>query len=186
MEQKKNKGGRPPKFVYDSEDFLATVVEYAKRGYTDKEIAFAIGLNPSTFYEKKAEFPKLCEALLHARAMLNGLVRATFLKTALGGRIIKTTQYVMRKCECKGQDSNCPICNGSGWLTPEQNKVVTETELAPNLNAQNRWLMNYDEEWKELSLHSMDVSVDDKTIDKISVNVVYNKKEDVELQGEKR
>lgn len=45
--QKKGHGGRKPKFDYTSKDFLSSVESYAKKGFTDKEIAFAIGMNPT-------------------------------------------------------------------------------------------------------------------------------------------
>ena len=45
-QNRKGKGGRKPKFDYTSEDFLSLVESYAKKGFTDKEIAHAIGLSP--------------------------------------------------------------------------------------------------------------------------------------------
>ena len=39
--QKKSKGGRKPKYDYKSEEFLSLVESYAKKGFTDKEIACA-------------------------------------------------------------------------------------------------------------------------------------------------
>lgn len=54
--QKKSKG--KPKYNYKSEDFLSLVESYAKKGFTDKEIACAIGLNPTYFCEKKSNYPK--------------------------------------------------------------------------------------------------------------------------------
>ena len=76
-------------------------------------------------------------------------MRGSFYKAAIGGRLLKQYSYVQKKCECKGQDPECPICDGTGWITPEQHRVVTEVEQAPNVMAQNRWLMNYSEEWRK-------------------------------------
>lgn len=42
-QNRKGKGGRKPKFDYTSEDFLSLVESYAKKGFTDKEIAYEIG-----------------------------------------------------------------------------------------------------------------------------------------------
>ena len=53
-QNRKGKGGRKPKFDYTSEDFLSLVESYAKKGFTDKEIAYAIGILPQTFCEKKS------------------------------------------------------------------------------------------------------------------------------------
>ena len=49
-----SRGGRKPKFDYISEDFLSLVESYAKKGFTDKEIAFAVGLAPQTFCEEES------------------------------------------------------------------------------------------------------------------------------------
>lgn len=175
------KAGRVPKFDYTGKDFLDKISDLAKRGHTDQEIAFAIGLNKSTFSEKKSEHPEIKEALSHARAQINSIVRAAFLKTALGGRLVRTTQYVQRKCECKGQDPECPICGGGGWITPEQNRIVTETELAPNLMAQQRWLMNYDTDWKK-KVNGIDEETEESAVEGFDIEVTFNKKEDLELQ----
>ena len=51
--------GRKPKFDYTGEDFLSKISELARKGYTDREIAFSIGLNGSTFSEKSLSLKKL-------------------------------------------------------------------------------------------------------------------------------
>ena len=139
--------GRKPKYDYTSEDFLTRVGELAKRGFTDGEIALSLGLNPTYFAEKKGEHTEISEALSRARAQVNGLVRAAFLKSAIGGRTVRQVQYIEVHCQCKGQNKSCPDCHGTGWHVPETERKVTETELAPSLAAQERWLMNYDSEW---------------------------------------
>lgn len=177
----RKKAGSKPKFDYTGKTFLEKISELARRGYTDMEIAFAIGLNKSTFSEKKSEHPEIAEALSNARAQVNSIVRAAFLKSAIGGRLVRTTQYVQRRCECKGQDPKCPICDGLGWITPDQHKVVTEVELAPNLQAQNRWLMNYDPDWKK-KVNGIDEETEDNTVDGYDIEVTFNRKGDLELQ----
>ena len=63
-QNKKGKGGRKPKFDYASEEFLSLVESYAKKGFTDGEIAHAIGIEPETFCRKKKEFTRaLCNKL---------------------------------------------------------------------------------------------------------------------------
>ena len=139
--------GRKPKYDYTSEEFLARIGDLAKRGFTDREIALSLGLNETYFSEKKGDVPEISEAISRARAQVNGLVRAAFLKTAIGGRMVRQVQYVEVRCGCRGQKKDCPDCHGTGWYVPETERRVTETELAPNLAAQERWLMNYDAEW---------------------------------------
>ena len=129
--------GRKPKFDYKSEEFLSQVEAYAKKGFTDREIAFALGLAPQTFCEKKNEHSELCEVLARGRATITAAVRAKFLAMALGG--IKTKSTVVRKL--KDQDGN---------LTGEEELQVSESELAPNLQAMSVWLYHHDEEWRKV------------------------------------
>ena len=88
--QKKSKGGRKPKYDYKSEEFLSLVESYAKKGFTDKEIAAALGIGPQLFSKKKSEINELSDVLSRARNAINALVRAKFLAMALGG--IKPSQ----------------------------------------------------------------------------------------------
>ncbi len=53
-QNRKGKGGRKPKFDYTSEDFLSLVNRMPKKGFTDKEIAYAIGLSPQNLAKRKA------------------------------------------------------------------------------------------------------------------------------------
>ena len=56
------------------------------------------------------------------------------------------------------------------------------------MQALTTWRFNHDPEFKKTlqQMKKMDVSLEDKTIDKIKVNIVYNKKEDTELQEKKQ
>lgn len=135
--QKSKHTGRKQKFDYKSEEFLSQVETYAKKGFTDREIAFALGLAPQTFCEKKNEHSELCEVLARGRATITAAVRAKFLAVALGG--IKTKSTVVRKL--KDQDGN---------LTGEEELQVSESELAPNLQAMSVWLYHHDDEWRKV------------------------------------
>lgn len=130
------RAGRKPKFDYTSEDFLSTVETYAKKGFTDKEIAFALGMNPTYFCEIKSSTSELSEVLARGRATVTATVRAKFLAMALGG--IKTKSVTVRKL--KDKDGN---------LTGDEDVQSIESELAPNLQAQSVWLYHYDEDWKK-------------------------------------
>ena len=100
---------------------------YAKKGFTDKEIAFAIGISPETFCIKKNEYSQLSQVLARGRALVTSTVRAKFLAMALGG--IKTKSTVVRKLK-----------DMEGNLTGEEELQVSESELAPNLQAMSVWL----------------------------------------------
>lgn len=131
-----NRAGRKSKFDYTSEDFLSAVETYAKKGFTDKEIAFALGMNPTYFCEVKSKTPELSEVLARGRATITAAVRAKFLAMALGG--IKTKSTTKRKL--KDVDGN---------YTGDEEIQSTESELAPSLQAMSVWLYHYDEDWKK-------------------------------------
>ena len=135
--QKSKHTGRKPKFDYKSEEFLSQVETYAKKGFTDKEIALSLGIEPETFCRAKGKYPQLSKVLARARCAINSLVRAKFLAMALGG--IKTKSTVVRKL--KDQEGN---------LTGEEELQVSESELAPNLQAMSVWLYHHDEEWRKV------------------------------------
>lgn len=134
---KKGKGGRKPKYDYKGEEFLSLVESYAKKGFTDKEIAYAVGLEPSYFYDLKGKFLEISNVLARGRAQINAAVRAKFLAMALGG--IKTKSTVVRK-----------LRDIEGNLTGEEELQVSESELAPSLQAMSVWLYHHDEEWRKV------------------------------------
>lgn len=178
--------GRKPKFNYTGKEFLNKIFGLAQQGYTDREIALTIGLSESTFYEKKAANPEISEALAQARVKLNVSVRGAFLKSALGVQYLKKYSYVQKRCECKGKDHDCPICDGTGWITPDQHRVVEEYQQASNPLAQQRWLMNYEPEWRHLELKLKEDTADSDTqVTGIDIQVVFNDKKDLELQEKK-
>lgn len=129
--------GRKPKYDYTSEEFLSQVELYAKKGFTDKEIAYAIGINPTYFYSLKGEISDISDVLSRGRAQINAAVRAKFLAMALGG--IKTKSTTKRKMR-----------DMEGNLTGEEEIQTIESELAPSLSAMSTWLYHHDEEWRRI------------------------------------
>lgn len=150
----KRKAGRKPKFDYTSEDFLSLVETYAKKGFTDKEIAYSFGLSPQTFCEKKGEYPELNEVLVRGRAVIVATVRAKYLAMAIGGVKVKseTRRFVQERCHCMGEDKKCQDCGGTGWVSLTDKSIVQETisELAPSLQAQSVLLYHYDPDWRNV------------------------------------
>lgn len=135
--QNRSTAGRKPKYDYKSEEFLSLVESYAKKGFTDKEIACALGITPQFFCEKKNEFSELSECLQRARASVTAVVRAKFLAMGLGG--IKTKSTTRRRLKDK-----------EGNVIDEWEEHVVESELAPNLSALATWLQHYDPEWRRV------------------------------------
>ena len=74
-----------------------------------------------------------------------------------------------------------------GGLTDNKLIETVEAELPPNLNAISTWLFHHDEEWRERTVAKVDLTTNGKDIapQKVNVEIVYNKSEDVELQDKK-
>ena len=146
-------------------------------------------LNPEVFSRmKNGEYDKwdeqenklrsmlIGQALSQARVKLSLLYKGVYDKLAMGKWKTKTVTTVVRD----GFDKD-------GNKVNDTTVTTTEQELPPNLQALSTWRFNHDPEFRKTlqQMKKMDVSVEDKTIDKIKVNIVYNKKEDTELQEKK-
>lgn len=162
-----------PKFDYCGAEFLQEIETLAAKGFTDRAVAQALtakfgeALNPTYFSELKNEQDadgsptergaRISEALTRGRERINLIVRDTYLKTALGGKKVKTIvrRFAEVKCECGG-DAACTLCSGTGrYPAPEKPVVVieeSEQELAPNVQALSTWLFNHDLEWRRLTI----------------------------------
>lgn len=146
-------------------------------------------LNPEVFSRmKNGEYDKwdeqenklrsmlIGQALSQARVKLSLLYKGVYDKLAMGKWKTKTVTTVVRD----GVDKE-------GNKVNDTTVTTTEQELPPNMQALTTWRFNHDPEFRKTlqQMKKMDVSVEDKTIDKIKVNIVYNKKEDTELQEKK-
>ena len=129
-----------------------------------------------TEQENKLRSMLIGQALARARVKLSLVYKGVYDKMALGKWKTKTTTTVERKA-----------VNKEGQPYTETTTTVTEQELPPNMQAISVWRFNHDPDFKKTvqQMKRMDVSVEDKNIDRINVNVVYNKKEDTELQEKK-
>lgn len=130
-----------------------------------------------TEQENKLRSMLIGQALSQARVKLNLLYKGVYDKLAIGKWKTKTTTKVEKN-----------TINKEGIPYTETTTTTTEQELPPNMQALTTWRFNHDPEFKKTlqQMKKMDVSVEDKTIDKIKVNIVYNKKEDTELQEKKQ
>lgn len=127
--------------------------------------------------ENKLRSMLISQVLSRARVKLSLLYKGVYDKFAMGKWKTKTVTTVVRD----GYDKEGNKVNDTTITTTEQ-------ELPPNLQALTTWRYHHDPEFKKTlqQMKKMDVSVEDKTIDKIKVNITYNKKEDTELQEKKQ
>lgn len=151
--------GRPKKFDYDSQDFYDRVATLAMQGMTDAEIAANLSeseggslsrevftcmkngtYNKWTKAENKRRSERLANVLAHARNRINSIVRGAYLKSALGGKKIKSKTVITRKLKVGESETD-----GEVIQTAE-----TESELPPNLQALSTWLYHHDPEWRKV------------------------------------
>jgi hypothetical protein len=128
--------GRKPKYNYRNEEFLSMIETLAKKGLTDKEIAYSIGIGHTCFCENKQKYSELAEALTRARCHINAVVRQKYLSLGLGG--VKTKSVTRRKIE-----------TAPGEFLDGEVIQETETELPPNPHVLQTWLFNNDPEWRK-------------------------------------
>lgn len=142
-----------PKHDYKSKEFLENIEALAKKGLTDCEIAFTIGLSYQRFSEKKTKIREVGEALTRGRNTINQLVRQKYLSLGFGG--LKTKSITKKKMV---------LPDG----TESQGDIVfeTETELPPNERVLATWLSLHDEEWRDktIELKKLDVTSNGKDI----------------------
>ena len=130
-----------------------------------------------TEQENKLRSMLISQVLQHARGQLRLVYKGVYDKVALGKIKTKTTTT---------QERNTVNKNGEPYT--ETVTTTTMQEMPPNLQALTMWRWHHDPEFRKsmTQMKRMDVSVEDKSIDKIKINVVYNKKEDTDLQEQKK
>lgn len=174
---------RRPKFDYDSDSFYKQILTLATQGLTDAEIAYelkddtdpdkpSLGLDPTVFScmkngkyvnwttaQNKRRSERINKVLARGRARVNSIVRGAFLKSALGGKVIKTTvkQCVKARCDCRFENDGvprkkCPKCGGTGWYYITEQVVVQEVEheLPPDTRALSSWLYHHDKDFRKI------------------------------------
>lgn len=122
--------------------------------------------------ENKLRSMLICQVLQRARGRLKLVYKGVYDKLALGKWKTTTVTTVERD----GVDKE-------GNKVKDTTVTTTEQVLPPNLQAITMWRFHHDPEFKKAmtQMKKMDVAIEDKGIDKINVNIVYNKKEDTEL-----
>lgn len=142
-----------PKYDYRSEGFISDIESMAKKGLTDGEIAFSLGLSITEFSRKKNSIAQIAQALTRGRNTINAAVRQTYLSLALGK--VKTKSITKKAIELP-----------DGTISDKLFVLETETDVAPNANALATWLFNHDEEWRQKTIEGkkLDVTTNGKDI----------------------
>lgn len=130
-----------------------------------------------TAQENKLRSMLISQVLRHARGRLRLVYKGVYDKVALGKIKTKTATIQERHTVTK-----------EGAPYTERTVTTTTQEMPPNLQALTMWRWHHDPEFRKAmtQMKKMDVSVEGKSIDRIRIDVAYNKKEDTELQERKK
>ena len=144
-----------PKYDYNGDAFYDEILALSIQGLSDSEIADSLTLSPEAFSRMKngkydgwskrqneERSERICQVLARGRRKINALVRGAYLKSAIGGKKIKSQTKVTRRLK---------LPDGSMSDIEDVQTSATEQELPPNVQALSTWLFHHDEEWRKAS-----------------------------------
>lgn len=133
MGGKKGKG-RPSKWP-EVEERLDDVRQWAKAGATNREIAAALGIADSVFYQYQTDFPEFSDAIREGRMSGAAEVKTALLRLAVGYEATDTETRVE-----PGED---------GKMHPVASKIF-KRQVPPDLRAIEAYLRNSADEWSDM------------------------------------
>lgn len=116
-----------------TEEGLLKLEAWARKGLTDEQIAYNIGIRRETLYAWKKDFPNISNALKRGKEVVDIQVENALLKRALGYSYVETTRE-----QVIDYDKTTGVPIGSHM---EVTKEVTK-EVVPDTTAQIFWLKN--------------------------------------------
>lgn len=187
--------GRKPKFDYEADEFYEEILALALQGLTDAEISYSLSekfgqtLNPDVFgamkngyyqgwneADNKRRSERIQRVLARGRHKTVSILRGRYIKAALGGIKTKSKSVVTRKVVMEDKETEAEVIQ----------TTETEMELPPNVQALANLLYHYDTDWREVQQSAPSKEdVADEDANEVNVTIVYNSKEDLELQNHK-
>lgn len=153
-------GGRTPRIDYDDDVFYDAIRELSAQGASDTEIAIGLkkflgfSIAPAQFNHMKhgsyngwteeenvRRSFRICQTLDESREDINRIVRATYLRAALGKHKVKSVTKVFRNLKVDGVDKEVEMVQTSENVS----------EMSPNFQALAHWLVMHDKDWKKRS-----------------------------------
>lgn len=141
------------KHNYNGEDFYKLIESLARIGFTDKEIAERLNIDSKTFSKMKnghchfwtqdqnrTRSERIMAALSKGRLEIVAIIRAAYLKAALGGKMLKSVvkEYI-QSLDTDGNQVGERVLHSM---------TERETELPPNMKALSKWLYHFDADWR--------------------------------------
>lgn len=166
-----------PKFDFEDEQNLIRIEGWARDGLDDKQIAANIGYSEAHFSVLKGKTSKLSKALKKGRAPLDIVVESTLYRRAIGMKIKTQQAFKVKDVTYTEEGKRCEI---------ERIEVIDlEQDLPPDPTSMIFWLKNRKPEQWNKQPDRVDLTSEGKGMapQKININVVYNRKEDLELQN---
>lgn len=153
---------------WTSDDGLVLIEAWTRDGLTVEDICQKMGINRTTYYTWKREFPEFNQAVSVSKELVDYKVENALLKAALGFKTKEIKVTLGRK-----------IFNGE---TVEMLKETTTKEFAPNVTACMAWLNNRKhDQWKRNRDKVMELDEEDNNI---SITIVRGPKGDENVNQE--
>lgn len=109
VDDEKDKGGRPAIEITD--DIIAQAETLAAQGMGTEQIALALGMGASTFYEKQKRYPELKEAVKAGKAKGIAIVTEKLLEKAMN--LDTTAMIFYLKCQAGWRDTQAVQLTGA-------------------------------------------------------------------------
>lgn len=100
----KHAGGRPPKFDYDSPEFLKEIRNLGALGFTDQNVADYYGVDVKTISRNKERYEEFCLALKQGREMAVSSVTRSLFKSATEGNVTAQIFFLKNRAPDRFQD----------------------------------------------------------------------------------
>ena len=94
-----NKRGRKSMYESHVQPYLEKIKDWVSEGATEKEVAKALGISVSVFYDYKNKYPELAEACKYSRHEIVLEARKKLIRRAFGYSYTETKKYITKDKE---------------------------------------------------------------------------------------
>ncbi len=133
------------KLKYDPETFPQLAEEYARDGYSDKEIFQQLGIVKDTYYKYLKKYPDFSDAIKRGRVPINLKVEKAFLSRCLGMEyevVNKRVLEVPKVTVTKIMDAKGKLINTTEDVQKQRTVQVStmQKRILPHVGACKHWL----------------------------------------------
>lgn len=163
--------GRPSDYEKKVLPYLDKISYWVLLGYTNLDIANKLGIDESTFYDYKKQFPEFSKTVEKNKPLANEQVVRSGFKRACGFEYTETTEELEFKRDKDGRIIYDEYDN------PLKEMVVTKAVrkfVPPDTNAFKFWIVNRDPDNWKLKEASTEVNIDNSKNENTQNNIQNN------------